>query len=68
MDDPSLFQVNQKFKLPEGKHPKDYTALNVDVMKILNEFKMLQSDRCEWLLGNGVDGQCGFCGKRETAV
>ena len=68
MDEPSLFQVNQKFKLPEGKHPKDYAARNVDVMKKLNEFKMPQSDRCEWLLGGGVDGQGGFRGKRETAV
>ncbi len=41
LEDPSLIQVYYKFKLPAGKHPKDYAAPGVDVMSKLSEFEAI---------------------------
>lgn len=43
LDDPAtietLMTVYHKFKLPVGKHPKDYAAPGVDVMKLVGGFE-----------------------------
>lgn len=41
LEDPSLIQVYTKFKLPAGKHPKDYAAPGMDVMTKLTEFEAI---------------------------